>query len=128
MKKILAALAIALTIHATGFAQDGQGMRRTPEDRAQRQVKMMESLKLNEEQQKAVYNFNLRMSEDMQEKNTDREARMAKAKKMQDQRADAYKKILTAEQYSGYEKMQAERRERMMKRMQENNGAEGGND
>jgi len=127
MKKILAGLFITLSVHSVAIAQDGNRQRRTPEERAKNQVEMMAPLKLSDEQQKQVYDFNVKMQagEAPTEGDT-RETRMARGKENQAKRAEAYKQILTPEQYKQFEAMQAERRERFKERMndRQNNSGE----
>jgi len=132
MKKILFAI-MALAISTCAFAQQPQrGQRREfkPEDMAQRQTdRIKEACQTNDKQNKALYNYFLREAKRQQEQwakmqqgerpqrqEGGREAFRAEMEKRQKAQNDSIKSILTKEQFTKYEKMQQEQRNRFGQR------------
>ena len=115
MKKILTAAALVLCVHSATFAQEA----RTPEAHANRQTEMLtETLKLNEDQRTKIYEVNQKTAQQMQ-KSAD-EKNKGDMRAIQSTKDEAYRKILTAEQYQRYEEMKAKRREAHTDRMDAN--------
>jgi hypothetical protein len=115
MKKIeLLVLMMVLGI-TMSVAQNRGGQRMDPEERAKQTTKeLKEALDLNADQEKKVYELNLKAGKEMadawQEANGDREAMREKMGKSRENTNKELKKILTAEQYKKYEAYQEERR------------------
>jgi hypothetical protein len=115
MKKI-GFLLIALMLGAmVGTAQNWQNM--SPEDMAKRQTdQIKEKCGLDKAQEKKVYDLNLKSGKEMAKMRSemqgggDRDAMRDKMAKMRDDQNKEMKKILTAEQYTKYEKYLEERR------------------
>jgi periplasmic protein CpxP/Spy len=122
MKKIV--LMMAMTVLATGaisakapvaYFQQGQGQG-TPEERAERQTKMMtEQLALTADQTtklKPIILARLAEQSALREKmqGGDREAMMAEFRKLNEKYNPQIKAVLTAEQYTKYEANQAQMR------------------
>ena len=118
MKKLFVSL-VAVFMTVAAMAQMPQF---NPEDMAKRQVEhMKETLKLNDDQYKAIYELFMTSTKKMQaEMDSVRQAGgdmrqafdMEKMRKRQEEQNAAIKAILTEEQYAAYEKMQSERRRR----------------
>ena len=135
MKKILFAIMV-LAISTCAFAQQPQrGQRREfkPEDMAQRQTdRIKEACQTNEKQNKALYNYFLRDAKRQQEQwakmqqgerpQGSREDFRAEFEKRQKAQNDTIKSILTKDQFTKYEKMQQEQRNRFGQR----GGGQGG--
>ena len=109
---------------------------RTPRDRdpqalAQRQTeRMQQELSLTDAQTEQVSTINLRYAERAQQlrarSNGDRRATFEAARELQTQRNTELKTILSAEQYTQLEEMQAQDRQRRRAEMQERRGRRGG--
>jgi periplasmic protein CpxP/Spy len=124
MKKIV--LLMAMTVLATGAisakapvaaVQQGQGQgQATPEERAERQLKMLtETLTLTADQStklKPILLARLTEQSALREKmqGGDREAMMGEFRKLNDKYNPQIKAVLTAEQYAKYEANQAQMR------------------
>ncbi len=118
MKKI-GFLLIALIMGVmVGTAQNRQNS--TPEEMAKSQTaQIKEKCGLDSAQEKKVYDLNLKSSKEMAKMRSesqgsgDRDAMREKMTKMRDEQNKEMKKILTAAQYTKYEKYQEERRAEM---------------
>ncbi|MDR1714812.1 MAG: DUF4890 domain-containing protein [Dysgonomonas sp.] len=115
MKKLVLFLTIVLFATSGVFAQQRQ--RATPEERAKRQTEtLVKELSLTEDQQKKVYEINLKFAQPLadQGKETDREKLRAQFQKNQEERTAAIKAVLTEDQQKKFDehqkKMQDERR------------------
>lgn len=125
MKKVLMALLLVSGLSTATFAQQrgGSDIDRSPEARAARQTeRLAEELKLDAKQREQVYNLHLARAKEMDafRKDGDR-ARTDGREAMQKQQqaySDEMKKILSADQYSTFEKRQNEMRDRMKDRGQ----------
>ena len=127
MKKILGLFIMIAGMAVSAFAQEQQGDRpmqpRTPEERATRQTEMMtRMLSLSEEQKTRVYDVNLKSAKQNEKF---REAKdTANIRVIQVARENAYKKILSDEQFKQYEEMKARRKEHRGERMRREPGGE----
>lgn len=118
MKKI-GFLLIAIFFGTTlSMAQPG-GQRMSPEERAKQQTaELKEALGLNKDQEKKVYDLNLESGKKMQKMREEMggggfsDEMREKMTAMRDETNKQMKKILTAEQYTKYEKYLEERRNR----------------
>jgi protein CpxP len=114
MKKILMVCAFVLGISAVSFAQGGGRQQRTPEVQAK---EMQTSLKLNDDQTSkvtAVFQSQAKMRDSIRTaSNGDRQAMMSAMRPMMEATSTKLKAILTPEQYTEYEKANAERMNRM---------------
>ncbi|MFC4672230.1 DUF4890 domain-containing protein [Dysgonomonas termitidis] len=117
MKKLVLFLTIVLFTTSGVFAQQRQ--RATPEERAKRQTEtLVKELGLNDDQQKKVYEINLKFAQPLadQSKETDREKIRAQFQKIQEERTAAIKAVLTEDQQKKFDehqkKMQDNRRRR----------------
>ena len=117
MKKLVLFLTIALFATSGVFAQQGQ--RSTPEERAKRQTEtLVKELSLTEDQQKKVYEINLKFAQPLADdsKETDREKLRAQFQKNLEERTAAIKAVLTEDQQKKFDehqkKMQENRRRR----------------
>ena len=121
MKKLgillIAMLAVATMSMAQGF---GGGQQMSPEERAKQQTaQIKEAVGLNADQEKKVYDLNLeagkqmaKMREDMQGGGGDFQAMREKMTTMRAEQDKKMKEILTADQWTKYQKFQEERRSR----------------
>lgn len=119
MKKLVLFLMVALFTTSGIFAQQRQRERATPEERAKRQVETLtKELKLTDTQKDKVYKIVLKFAEQQpkQGNSTDREKRREEMLKIQKQRNDSIKTVLTDEQKKKFDK----HLEDMQKRMREN--------
>lgn len=114
MKKI-GFLLIALIMGVmVGTAQNRQNL--SPEEMAKQQTaEIKEKCGLDKDQEKKVYDLNLKSGKEMvkmreQMQGGDRDAMREKMTKMREEQNKEMKKILTAAQYTKYEKYQEERR------------------
>ncbi len=124
MKKIflLAAFAAA-TLSASAqqtqkMPRDRQEMRAdmTPEQRADRQAKMMQKqLSLTDDQAMRVRDINLKFMPSMKDRE-DRKARMQEMGQMMKERDAAYGQVLKPDQMALYKKMKTDRKENMKMR------------
>jgi len=101
------------------FSQNKQ--RRTPEDMAKQQTSWMkEELKLSAEQEKKVYDINLKTMMNLkaarQKHQGDREAMQAEMKQFRTEKDKALKKTLSEEQYKLYKQRMKELREQRKKK------------
>ncbi len=111
-------LAVSTMSMAQGFGGGGQQM--SPEDRAKQQTaQIKEAVGLNADQEKKVYDLNLesgkqmaKMREDMQGGGGDFEAMRTKMTSMREEQDKKMKAILTADQWTKYQKWQEENRAR----------------
>lgn len=97
----------------------------TPEEKAEMATeKQKEKLSLDSNQEKQMYEINLKYIKEMEEIQAGGRSRstMVKLKDMSDRRDKEVKGILGKDQYKEYTKMQEERREEMKKRMQSRRG------
>jgi protein CpxP len=120
MKK-LGILFFMLVMAATSMAQGfGGGQQMTPEERAKQQTaQIKEAVGLNADQEKKVLDLNIeqgkkqsKMFEEMQGGGGDMEGMREKMTAMREETNKKMKEILTAEQWTKYEKWQEERRSR----------------
>ena len=121
MKKITTVLLAFMLISVIGISQPRQG-NMTPEAMAKRQTEQIkEAVKLNEKQEKQIYEVNLETSKKMQAMREKMGGGGFEGMRdqMTELRADQDKKmkeILTADQWDKYEKFRAERRAGMNQR------------
>lgn len=117
MKK-LGFLIVAIVLGTTiSMAQQGP-RNMNPEDMAKRQTdQIKEAVGLNNDQEKKVYDLNLEMSKKMQamfqeNQGGDRQAMREKMMTLREDQNEKMKGILTADQWTKYEKYLEERRSR----------------
>jgi protein CpxP len=114
MKKILLMCCFLLGISAVSFAQQGGGMRRSPEEQAKR---LKEQLSLTDDQTSKLVVILQGESKTrdslMTAANGDRNVMMQGFRSMMEKRSAKIKSILTPEQVTAYDKMLAEQRSRM---------------
>lgn len=122
MKKILMVCCFVLGISAASFAQDGGRMQRSPEEQAKR---LQTQLKLTDDQTAkvtAIYQTQAKAMDSIRTaSNGDRQAMMQAMRPMREANVTKIKALLTPEQVTAFEKMQAEMRNRM------GGGGQGGN-
>jgi periplasmic protein CpxP/Spy len=110
-------------------AQPGGGRQFSPEDMAKRQTEQLgEYVKLSTDLQKKVYDVNFKYAQKSRElyggrspmdmSDSDRQKMREKRDALNKERDGEMKKIMTPEQFKGYEKYQAEARQRMQQRRQ----------
>ena len=152
-------LALALLIGVSAMAQEPQGrpqgqrQRMTPEQMAKSQTdRLVKSLELNADQQKKLYEYNLKNIKDQQAERQkmmgnreDMQKRMEEFRNMTDEQRQEYfakqqkeqearkaaqtkamKEILTEAQFKKWEKQQKQQEARMRERMQGGFGGPGG--
>lgn len=120
MKKLGLLLIVMLVISSVSMAQNRGGMRNmNPEERAKQQTaQLKEVLGLNKEQEKKVYDLNIESGKKMQKMREEMggggfsDDMRQKMTQMREDQNKEMKKILTAEQYTKYEKYLEERRSR----------------
>lgn len=120
MKKLGFLLIVMLFVSSVSMAQDRGGMRNmSPEERAKQQTaQLKELLGLNQDQEKKVYDLNIESSKKMQKMREEMggggfsDDMRQKMTQIREDENKAMKKILTAEQYTKYEKYLEERRSR----------------
>ena len=116
--------ALTLTLFANvSLAQDQNGDKKTPEERATAQTeKMSEKLLLSPEQKVQVYNINMAIDQKNEairsDKNMSEETKKASLKGNNDARKDMIKAILNPEQLKKFEEMEANRDARYQKKVQ----------
>lgn len=115
MKKIGFLLIALIMGTLVGTAQNWQSA--TPEEMAKKQTAdIKEKCGLNKDQEKKVYDLSLKSGKEMAKMRSemqgggDRDAMRDKMTKMRDEQNKEMKKILTADQYTKYEKYLEERR------------------
>lgn len=117
MKKL--GLLLMLVILGTTFsmAQNRGGQNMDPEERAKTQTaELKKVLDLNKDQEKKVYDLNLKAGKDMvkmreeMQGSSDRDAMREKFGKMREEQNKEMKKILSEDQFKKYEKYLEERR------------------
>ena len=114
MKKLVMAIALMVGVQATALAQKGDFRSMTPEQRAEKKTARMEqTLNLTADQKKAVYELNLNAAKNMQAGNGAGKEKMMEAHRANDAKL---KNILSADQYSKYEQMKAERKKKMQEK------------
>ena len=118
MKK-LGFLFVVIVLGTSLSMAQPQGQRNmNPEDMAKRQTEQIkEAVGLNSDQEKIVYDLNLESSKKMQalfqeNQGGDREAMREKMNVLREEQNEKMKGILTADQWSKYEKYLEERRSR----------------
>ena len=108
MKKLVLLLMIALFATSGVFAQQRQQRERsTPEERAKRQTETLtKELTLTDAQKDKVYKIVLKFSQPQTQNNanTDREKRREEFQKIQKQRNDSIKTVLTDDQKKKFDK------------------------
>lgn len=113
-------LAVTVLVCLSQMASFGQQMRRTPEERAQRQTDWMQkNLALSEDQNKKIYNIQLHYAKDIERTREYVPAGGEKRAELRDEMKDKdaeIKAVLTGEQYEKYRQLMAERREKMKER------------
>jgi len=118
MKKLGFLLIVLILGTTVSIAQDRGGQRNfDPEEMAKRQTEnLKEALDLNKDQEKTVYELNLKTGKEMakmrEEAGGDREAMRDKFMEMREKQNKEMKKILTDSQWTKYEKYLEERRNR----------------
>ncbi len=120
MKKLGLLLIVMLVVSSVSMAQNRGGMRNmNPEERAKQQTaQLKEVLGLNKEQEKKVYDLNIESGKKMQKMREEMggggfsDDMRQKMTQMREDQNKEMKKILTAEQYTKYEKYLEERRSR----------------
>lgn len=132
MKKFIAGLVIVVSlVSGTSYAQGGGGGRGgDPAQRKARTVQVLkDSLQLSEEKANKVADiqeeFAPKTREIMQDQSSDRDAKMAKFKEVQDEMNKKVKGVLTADEYAKYETFQKNRMGRGMGRGQGGPGGGG---
>lgn len=115
MKKLGLLLMIVVLGTTMSMAQNRGGQRMDPEERAKKSTKeLKEALDLKEDQEKKVYELNLKagkeMSEAWEEADGDRDVMRKKMGKVRDNTNNEMKKILSDDQYEKYEKYLEEKR------------------
>ena len=113
MKKIFGTLILLAGLHLSSFAQEAANRpmmhQRTPEERATRQTEMLNrSVTLTADQRTQIYDVNLKTAKQAEKFKEDKDP--ANFRAIQDARENAYKKILTEEQFKKYEEVKAARR------------------
>ena len=125
MKRLGLLLVVVLLGTTITMAQNRGGQRNMdPEDMAKSQTEeLKEKLGLDEDQEKKVYDLNLKsankmvaMREEMRGGNGDRDAMREKMMDLREEQNKDMKKILTDDQYKKYEKYVEERRNNMRNR------------
>lgn len=115
MKKVIALFLVILISTVSVFAQKEKRGGRNG-DLAQRSEKMVEALKLNEQQaaefRKVNAEFKEKMMKEREAVNADREKMRAKAQEMRKEKDAQIKKILTDEQFQQYLEKQKEQFQR----------------
>ena len=120
MKKLGILFIIMLVVSSVSMAQGFGGQQMDPEERAKQQTaQIKEAVGLNAEQEKKVLDLNIeqgkkqsKMFEEMQGGGGDMEGMREKMTAMREETNKKMKEILTAEQWTKYEKWQEERRSR----------------
>ena len=118
MKKLGFLLIVMLMVSVAGMAQGFGGQQMSPEDQAKRTTdQIKEAVGLNADQEKKVYNLNLeqskqraKMFEDMQSGGGDMGSMREKMTAAREEMNKKMKEILTADQWTKYEKWQEQRR------------------
>jgi len=131
MKKLGILMVVMILASTISMAQNRRGGGNfDPEERAKQTTEQMkEALDLKKDQEKKVYELNLKMNKEMmamREEMRDRggfEGMREKMTKMREANDKEMKKILSADQWKKYEKWQEERRSR---RGQGRDGGQGG--
>ncbi len=125
MKKQIIGLSMALFMVATANAQDRPT--RTPEDRAKmRTERMTKELGLNADQQAKVAAINMdyaKKGAELRDDHANGTAEKGEGAKLQDARMAELKQVLTPEQYTKLEAMQAKAKDRMKKHRAEKKAA-----
>lgn len=119
MRKLIMILALCLGMYGISQAQDGGGrMNMTPEERATKQAqRMTQALQLTADQKQQVYDLALQTAKQMEAARSSGDRSAMKA--MRDQNDAKMKSILTADQYTKFEQIKAERMGRMKDRQQQ---------
>jgi hypothetical protein len=119
MKKLGLLLMVLILGTSISMAQNRGGQNMSPEERAKSQTKELdELLDLNKDQEKKVYELNLKASKNMAKMRDDmqgggdREAMREKFGKLREENDKEMEKILTDSQFKKYVKYQEERMER----------------
>ena len=118
MKKLVLLFTIVLFTMGSALAQQGQGQREraTPEERAKRQTETLtKELGLNKEQKDKIYKIVLKYSQPRKQENADtsREKRREEFQKIQKERNDSIKSVLTNDQKVKFDKHLKDMQERM---------------
>lgn len=116
MKKLGLLLMIVVLGTTMSIAQNRGGQRMDPEERAkQTTAELKETLDLKKDQEKKVYELNLKANKEMtaawQDADGDREVMREKMGKVRDNTNKEMKKILSDDQYTKYEKFLEEKRQ-----------------
>lgn len=128
MKQLLMAVCILVSTATSTMAQRGDGMRATPEQRAQKQTERLTgALKLTPEQQKQIYDANLKAAQQMKPMQEATEADRTAFREAQQQKEASFKTILTADQFQQYLKLKEEMRSKMRERAGGSNDPSTGN-
>ncbi len=115
-------MCMVIGVSTVTMAQQGERMRATPEQRAQKQTeRMTETLKLTPDQQKQIYDANLKAAQQMKPMQDATEADRTAFREAQQQKEASFKTILTADQYQQYLKMKEEMMNKMRERRNSNN-------
>ncbi|MEN8116775.1 MAG: hypothetical protein ABFS16_07330 [Bacteroidota bacterium] len=117
MKKLGLLLIIAILGTTVAMAQNRGQRSFDPEEMAKRQTESLkEVLDLKKDQEKKVYELNLKAGKDMtkarEKAGGDREAMYEKMREIRDEQNKEMKKILSDSQWKKYEKYLEERRQR----------------
>jgi len=120
------------------FAQPGRGPgqgqrpQMSEQDLRDRLARTADTLNLTEKQKKEILEFELEFYKTMQKEREnfnpetgDREAMRATMMKLRDERDAKYKKVLTAEQFEKYTRIEEGRRSQMRQRQGQGQGTEG---
>ena len=116
MKKLGLLLMVVLLTSTISFAQRG-GQRMSPEERAKQTTeRLTKALDLKKDQEKKVYDLNLKAGKEMsaifQDAGGDREYMREKMGKVREKTNKEMKKILSDSQWKKYEKYMEEQRNR----------------
>jgi len=116
MKKLLLFLMVTMFTTSVVFAQERQRERATPEERAKRQTETLtKELKLTDAQKEKILKINLKYAQPrtQQDSNTDREKRREEFQKLQKERNDSIKTVLTDDQKKKFDKHLEDQQSRM---------------
>ncbi len=121
MKRILFLSLIAITSFTFSASAQADGTaKKSPEERLQSQMKhLKKQLNLTAQQEVSVDSINrifIQKAADARSAGADRKGKMQAVKQANEARNAAMKTVLTADQYTSYEKMQNEQKEKMKER------------
>lgn len=111
--RILSGIFLLSFISLVSFAQGPDRQRMSPDEMAKKQTEqMIKKLSLDDEQATQVTEINTKYAEKMKGmKDMDREERREQMERLRMQQNDELKSVLTEDQYTTFEEMQASRKE-----------------